>query len=118
LSPLSTVYILKHLCLATGIRFFAERRRLCQPFFSIAQQKRLCREPNKKTLVKASALGKDGFIKCQIKNTRSLLSAKKTLGKDFFAECQSKTLGKAIFQTMFWCPKRIQIKKFSNYKVL
>jgi hypothetical protein len=41
---------------------------------------------------------------------------KKALGKGFFAECQSKTLGKAIFQTTFWCPKRIQIKKFSTTK--
>jgi hypothetical protein len=71
------------------------------------------------------ALGKEGFAESQIKKTwQSLCTllcrasnkkhsakkflcrvSKKTLGKDFFAECQSKTPGKAIFQTTFWCPK-------------
>jgi hypothetical protein len=87
---------------------FAER------FFSGARQRKLCREPNKKHSAKPlhsgasdKRLSAKKFL-CRV--------PKKTLGKDFFAECQSKTLGKAIFQTMFWCPKRIQIKKFSTTK--
>jgi hypothetical protein len=95
----------------TGIRFFAERWRLCRAFFSGARQRRLCREPNKKHSAKPRPINgsrqRSFFAECQ----------KKTLGKGFFAECQSKTLGKAIFQTTFWCPKRIQIKKVFNYKV-
>jgi hypothetical protein len=53
----------------------------------------------KKHSAKPLALGKEGFAECQIKNTHRV--SKKTLGKGFFAECQSKTLGKAIFQTIF-----------------
>jgi hypothetical protein len=60
------------------------------------------------------------FAECQIKNTRQRSffaeCQNKTLGKGFFVECQIKTLGKAIFQTMFWCPKRLQIKKFLTTK--
>jgi hypothetical protein len=66
----------------------------------LSAKKFLCREP-KKTLGKETSLPR---------------AKKKALGKGFFAECQSKTLGKAIFQTTFWCPKRIQIKKFSTTK--
>jgi hypothetical protein len=64
------------------------------------------REPNKKHSAKPLHLAKKFLCRVQ----------KKTLGKDFFAECQSKTLGKLIFQTTFWCPKQIQIKKFSTTK--
>jgi hypothetical protein len=76
-------------------------------FFFGRSVKKLCREPNKKHSAKKA-------LPSAKKNTRQrsfLPSTKKTLGKGFFAECQSKTLGKAIFQTKFWCPKRIQIKK-------
>jgi hypothetical protein len=62
------------------------------------------------------ALGKEGFAEPLHSAKNSLPSAKKTLGKGFFVECQSKTHGKAIFQTTFWCPKRIQIEKFSTIK--
>jgi hypothetical protein len=53
----------------TGIRFFAERRRLCRVFFFRA-------------LGKASALGKEDFAECQIKNTQQ---------RSFFAECKKNT---------------------------
>jgi hypothetical protein len=45
-----------------------------------------------------------------------LYRVQKKLDKGFFVECQNKTLGKVIFQTTFWCAKRIQIKKFSTTK--
>jgi hypothetical protein len=77
--------------------------------------RRLCREPNKKHSAKPLHSAKEAFAEHPI-NGSWQRSKKKALGKGFFAECQSKTLGKVIFQTTFWCPKRIQIKKFSTTK--
>jgi hypothetical protein len=56
----------------TGIRFFAE----C--FFFGHSAKKAFAECLIKTLGKASALDKEGFAECQIKNTRQ---------RSFFAEC-------------------------------